>query len=569
MKKYSFKSWHSLLGVMVLVAFVGCGGSSGSSTSQSSTSTASSGTQTVSAEDVTPGPGMSAWQPFSSRVTLQIPVYDRGVQGVPAIGENYWEDWIQENFGDRYNITVEFVPITRSDVLTSYSLLAAAQDLPTILMEYDFPKTAQWANDGYLTTYDLQEFANIAPTYYQTMVDNNLLTYSELNGDRYFVLAERPYYDTNYTFVSYYRQDWLTQVGYDSYPTTWAEEKEMLQAIIDAGICEHPLGGQMVTGAGVDQNYAFRTYPLDEEDWAVYGDYAIPALGNEANKKFLRRENEKYNLGFTDPEYFIIDTETAKANFVNGEAISYSGYISANVDFLNSFYATNPDADLRVNIQSTTPDPEGGTVPAFRANNPFGMMIGFSSMASADEIRAAMMYLEWMIQPDNLYTLQWGFEGDTYNTGSDGLPVSVNYNDYNGTHKQGYNNNKDYWCAVIESRDIGTIEDMIRTNSPQGLPKDFSQEIIDNYYAQKECADNGYAVSDCNFGVVIDSASEYQASLLSLYTEYRDRLTMCSPDEFDALYDQLAQEYADAGYSEIADERREAYEAGYSTHLSN
>ncbi|MBD5457917.1 MAG: hypothetical protein HDR27_05010, partial [Lachnospiraceae bacterium] len=56
--------------------------------------------------------------------------------------------------------------------MTDYALLAAADDLPTILMEYDYPKVAQWANDGYLTTYDLNEFAQVAPTYYQRMVDN-------------------------------------------------------------------------------------------------------------------------------------------------------------------------------------------------------------------------------------------------------------------------------------------------------------------------------------------------------------------------------------------------------------
>ena len=57
------------------------------------------------------------------------------------------------------------------------------------------------------------------------------------------------------------------------------------------------------------------------------------------------------------------------------------------MDVLDSFYAQNPDAKLAVKIQATTDDPEGGTVPAYRANNPFGMMIGFSSQASEDEIK--------------------------------------------------------------------------------------------------------------------------------------------------------------------------------------
>ena len=44
---------------------------------------------------------------------------------------------------------------------------------------------------------------------------------------------------------------------------------------------------------------------------------------------------------------------------------------------------------------------------------------------------------------------------------------------------------------------------------------------------------------------------------------------MCAPEEFDALYAQYAQEFLDAGYQEIIDERAAAWEAGNSTHLLN
>ncbi len=42
--------------------------------------------------------------------------------------------------------------------MTSYALLAADQNLPTILMEYDYPKVAQWADDGYLATFSMDDF---------------------------------------------------------------------------------------------------------------------------------------------------------------------------------------------------------------------------------------------------------------------------------------------------------------------------------------------------------------------------------------------------------------------------
>ena len=62
------------------------------------------------------------WEPFAETVTLRVPVYDRGAEGVPDVSNNYWTGWIQENFGDQYNIKVEYVPITRSDVMHPWIL---------------------------------------------------------------------------------------------------------------------------------------------------------------------------------------------------------------------------------------------------------------------------------------------------------------------------------------------------------------------------------------------------------------------------------------------------------------
>lgn len=506
--------------------------------------------------------------PFEAEVHLKIPVYDRGIEGVPTVSSNYWTKWVQENFGDKYNIKVEFVPINRSDVMTDYALMAAGQTLPTVLMEYDYPKVAQWANDGYLTTYDLDEFAKVAPTYYQSMVDNNQLGYTQMNGETFFALAERPYWDTGYTFQTFVRMDWLREVGYDYVPKLYSEFTDAMDKIVEAGLSEHPLGGAMITGVGSDQNYGFRNFPEDETEWAMYSSVTTNALGWEPAYKLLKRANEEYSKGYTNPEYYITDGESDKAAFINGDTFRYGGYMSANVDWLDAFYAQNPDAELVVDPIMTIVDEEGGTTPAYRADNPFGMIVCFSSMASEDEILAAWMYMEWLSQEDNLFTMQWGLEDENYTVNAEtGLPESVG--GYEGDHKQGYNNNKDYWCIVVEARNAGTIEQIIANIAPKGLPKDFTQEIIDNYYRRVETAEAGYASSDPIFSVAIEAEVEYSAQLQSLYKEYRDKLTMCAPEDFDAQYDELTQKYLDAGYQEVIDGRKDAYEAGNSTKLPN
>ena len=581
MKKKSLQKALALAvaAVMSLGTLAGCGSSETTTESAApAETTAESAAETTADAETTAateaasteaaaaeGGGMDSWEPFAENVTLQVPVYDRGVEGVPDVTNNYWTQWIQENFGDQYNVTVEFVPITRNDVMTDYALLASAGTLPTMLMEFDYPKLSQWANDGYLTAFDMNEFAAVAPTYYNRMIELNQLQYSAMEDNTYFVFAERPYSDTNYTYQVFVRMDWLEEVGYDHVPATREEYLDAMQKIMDAGICEHPDGAWMLTGnAGPDQNDAFRTYPLDEREWAMYGDYNIVAMSWDANKELLRAKNEEYSLGITNPEYYVTDTETAKANFVNGNSYWYGGYISGNMDFLTAFYEQNPDGKLAIQPA----DYLYGSSCAYRAENPFGIIVGFSSTATEDEIRAAWMYLEWMSQEDILFTLQWGIEGENYTLDGDGNPVSTG--DYNGESKQGYNNNADYVCPVTASRIIGDPEADVRASFPSDLPQteELVAQILEYYNTRVEQAAEGLAIVPCMFATVIEAEAGYRDSLASLYVQYRDELTMCDPDEFDALYDQRAQEYLDAGYQEIIDERGAAYDNGLTTKLA-
>ena len=55
--------------------------------------------------------GMAAWAPFEETVTITVPVYDRSKAGYPAVDDNYWTQWIQTEFGDKWNIKVSYVAI--------------------------------------------------------------------------------------------------------------------------------------------------------------------------------------------------------------------------------------------------------------------------------------------------------------------------------------------------------------------------------------------------------------------------------------------------------------------------
>lgn len=558
----------SLIGTMAITMLAGCGSEQSAQTEANTTEAATEKTteaepiKEVEEVEVKEEAGMASWTKFDQTVTLQVPVYDRG--GEVDVTNNYWTKWIQENFGDTYNINVEYVAIPRGDVLNAYANLANSGSLPTILMEYDFPKQAQWADDGYLQELDLDQLAQIAPTYYQMIVDQGNLQNTALNGTTYFALAERPYWNNTYNYATFYRADWLEQLGLE-YPQTFADRVNVYKAIKDAGLCDYPAGGSKIAGAGVDQNYGFRTYPQDEYTWATTGDYAIPALSTEAQKKLIKRENQLFNDGYLNPEFYTRETTDNEADFIAGKCFEYRAYIAPSIAVLDSFYEQNSDAKLAIAVCPGLVVDDEGVSNSYRPNNGFGMMVSFSATAKPEEVKAGMMYMEWLMQPENLFTFQYGFEGETFDY-VDGLPVM---RDLTGTEYAMANNNKDYFCIVVESKTLGEIEKDVKLNAPVNYPDsdDFYTQLLQNYSGMVAMADSGYVNSDCNFAVAITAVTDYQQVLLDKYSEYRTKLTTCSPDEFDSLYEQYSQEYLDAGYQAVIDERGEAYKNGYTSKL--
>ncbi len=512
----------------------------------------------------------TTWESFAEKVTITVPVYDRAKAGYPPVDNNYWTQWIQKEFGDKYNIDVQYVAIPRGDVMTTYNLLIADKKTPTIMMEYDYPKVAEWAATGAMRTIDLEAFKAIAPNYYQSMIDNNQLGYTDIGGETFFVLSERPYYQTEFTFVNFVRLDWLEAVG-KTLPTTYAEHIEAMDAIIAAGLTDKAPLGLTIPAAANSGSHGFRKVPLNEKEWAIHSSLGTTDFTWYPTQERMRRLNAEYNKGWYSEEFDLGAADLGgnatdmQADFINGKLYQYGAYIAANMDWLKSFYEVNPDAKLAVASALAGIDPETSPELVIRAGNPFGMIVGFSALASEDEVKAAWMLMEWMHNPEVLFVLENGVEGVTYEMGADGQPVV--YGDYMGEEMLNHNMNIDMTCLVHASKIMGTPEETIKVMAPQGLPQDFTDEIIANYYDLQAAADAGRAISDPMFSVIIESEAEYSATLLSLYKEYFVKLVKCDPAEFDGLYAQFAQEFLDAGYQEIIDERGVAYDAGQTTTL--
>lgn len=549
MKKNAMQKMFAaaLVGVMATSVLAGCGNDKGSS-----------------------GSGGTAAEAFKERVTLNIPVYQRPTpNGAADAGSNYWTDWIQKEFGDKYNIEVNFKDwvIPRGQENEMYAQWASVQKLPTVCYEYDYPDLTLYESEGYLAEYDVDWFKSIAPTYWAAMEANGLDEFTKINGRNVLLIGTRPYGQTNYQFVTFYRKDWVEAAGYDTYPTDPTELLNLYAKIKELGLSKDPngyiLGGTRIEGNGVDQNYAYRSYPQDKELWATTGDYVVPALPTEAQKKLLQWNNKLYNLGYIDKEYNTKTPDYAVSDFVSGKCFTYACYSTNNNDVLDQFYAANPGAKLGIVVNPGPTTYSDGTTTGFRPNSIFGQYIGFSASATDDEKKAFAMYLEWMSQPDVLFTLQWGEEGVNFNY-EDGVPKSIPVDQQPSDKVTGHNSNVDMWCLVTATASLGSVDNDIMAITPLGYPDSdqFFQDIKANYEGQLACYNAGMASPDCSFTVTIEANAKYNETLYTKYATLRDQIVMGSEADFEKNYEAAKKEYLDSGYQAIIDEKKAAFDAG-------
>lgn len=546
MKKIRAKQLSLALALTLsLGIFAGCaGGSSSSESKQSSSSKVDSSSAAAVA-------GVEGFAPFEKQVEIQIPVYDRNVEGLPAVDDNYWTKWVQTQFGDKYNVKVTYVAIPRTDEVTKMNMLIASGDAPSIIFHYDYPAAVAYADQGALAEIDMEQFKQIAPTYYSNMESYKVLDYTKLNGKDTFIAAVRP---LSYNWTTLIRQDWIDAVNMKM-PTNYKEYTALLDAWLAAGLCDYPITKQLPTTGYVPENYLYRDFPVEESEMALYSDLTVASLSWKPTYEYLKRSNAEYNKGYYSKEYYLdTDGTQMKADFIAGKAGIYGNYLASDADYIKGLLENNPNAKVAsINPYHAVDE---GQVPAGREMWPFGLLIGFSSENSEDETKAAQMYLEWMAQPDNLFTLQNGVEGKTYTLDDKGLPVMQAYD---GEERLNYGNNKDMYALVIEGRDYGSEEANLQVQINTYAPKGMEYLIEDNYKYTQDT--KKYWQRDFLFPSSIASVTEYKATLLSKWQEDCVKLTICKPSEFEDLYTTLTDEYLKAGYQTILDERKSAYEA--------
>lgn len=537
---------------MTTTLLAGCGGSgSSAAASESAESTTSEASSEASTGEAAASGSYTDYSAgFPERVTIQIPVYDRGFENW-NVADNYYTQWVQQEFGEKYNVDVEYVAISRSNEVTDYMQMIAAGTAPDIIMHYDMPQAVSYYDEGAMQDIDYDELAFYAPTYWAKMQET-IETYGTIDDHQAFIFAERdPYY---YNWVTLIRKDWCDQVGMEV-PTTWEELQEVLAAWQEAGLGTY--NHELIIGS-FTYFYPWIEEGTTDEELALYLDLNVAPFTWSATKNYLRAFNEMYNAGTLDPNFYLTtDDAMEKGKFVSGECGTYSFYMSNGTDVFTSLLANDPDAEVAI-LNSTPSIVAEGYTPYYYEYPSYGMIMGINSQSTDEERAAVYMFLEWLSQPENLTYMQYGVEGETYTVGEDGINTLVA--DYTGEAALSQNQNKDYWCLVVESITYGDEEMDLTANKSLLAPAGYEDLIQQSYDMCKANEDAGL-ISPI-FTSVVESSADYTADLKALWQEAYVACITAAPEDFDATYEEYCQEYLDAGYQDILDEKQELIDAG-------
>ncbi|MBQ3080610.1 MAG: hypothetical protein IJC48_11540 [Clostridia bacterium] len=489
-------------------------------------------------------------------LTLRVEVFDRSIAGLNI--EDCWQlRYAQEKFGDPNGIKLEFVPVSRweeGDILTTQISGQTAADI-CVTYNGDLVNSLI-ADDGVKVLDDL------IAEYGQNIVaflGENLLSYGAQDHDndgvkdQFTIPARRISVVNQGAFV---RSDWLAELGMEE-PTSIDELEEYLYAAKDAN-----LGGEMTipfSYAIFESNpmFAMRYYisaflnfsEISEEDWFAYKDNPEMLPGA---KEAFQLFNKWYHDGILY-ENFAVDTDSTI-----GDTYMTQGYFGYFLQQYDQPWRTdkNYQSEMAKNVEGAEWIPVNAWANIYDGKtyhdnyDAAGLTVFIPGWVSDEVAAAAIKYLDWMCQPENMFALQNGTEGINYaGLNEDGLPIGAvtteNVPDENKLHAgdvafmaNGYYFGDDAKNAAYVALSFPGYEDVV---------------------ARSVIYSNTDAWTQISFTVPIEAATDYSATVITKQNELIAQTISCDPANFDAVWDEYIQAILDAGADKVIEAYRQAY----------
>jgi len=479
------------------------------------------------------------------RITLKVELFDRNntPAGEPPITDNFMTKYIQENFGDPNNIDVEFVTVPRAEEVDKLNVLMASNSAPDIIFTYNKPTVQNYAKSGGLA--DLGPIIDAHGPNLKKVLGPSL-PYGVFEGKQFAIPALRVIQSQTTTFI---RKDWLDKLNLPLPETT-----EQFVDTMRAFKAKDPgnTGGKVIPYA---YTTVFHTMPLVNSfwKWDEISDqelYAVPRWLQPGSKDGYRLLNQMYNEGLLDPDFALNDgfSQTFAQQVVNG--IAGAATPNTNEPVYNGYYenlkANDPDAVLEAIDPFSTPD---GKHP-----KPIYEPIGAYIMvpASSKNAEAAVKYLNWMADPQNILVLQNGQEGVSYEMSEEGLPVLLNTPEAQNLLYNYYD-----YCIILNGKYI-SLDDPNKNIAANAFDLDFKDFTVNSIQAG---TNDGYTIPRVDLPV--EAEIKYAKILEDFEQEMLTKIVTAKPEQFDQVYDAQVEEFMAMGGKAVMDEKMAAYEEFY------
>lgn len=504
-----------------------------------------------SSKSETQGSGSSDSGGSKEKVTLKVEVFDRGNSPTGyTITDNYWTNWIQENFGDSRGIQVQYVPVPRSEEVEKLNvLMASGGSVPDIVFTYDTNTFNRYAKQEGLT--DLSELLEQYGPNLKKLLGDEVLSYGQYDGKQYAIPAKRT---QTGKYASFIRQDWLDKLGLPV-PQNADELYETLKAFKEKD--PGGTGGQVIPMGMSIASAQYETLlwsfikPLTEEERYTLtqqlgaNDYPTLLPGFKEGLQYM---NKLYNEGLMSRD-FGLDKDRKKL----GEDIATGKVGFFSEDDINIFYENGTYASLQNNVAGAVIEPvdvykneEGIFAKPQYAPNGLYIMIPKSSERAVE----AIQYLDWMAQEDVLFTLQNGIEGENYEL-VDGIPVMKNDQTQEALNRM-YNFGD--MTIVSNGKQFGSLEKNLKARAYQ-----FPERFLEQVTKAQQIA-NTDTIPLVLMPRPIEAQTKYGTALLDKFNELIVKTTMAKPEQFESEYKSMLEDYMRNGGQAILDERKAVYE---------
>lgn len=493
------------------------------------------------------GSGTAGSTKPAAPVTISVEIFDRSnaPEGGGTVTDNYVTRYIADNFSKNTNISINWVPIPRSQEVDKLQVLMAGGTAPDICFTYDKNIMFNYAKNGGLTEIT-DELLNKNGPNLRKYLGDNVLDYGKYSGKQFSIVAKRAMLAEHNSWI---RKDLLDKLGLKM-PTTTQELYEVLKTVKEKD--PGNVGKDKVVAFGMHgsttgtarMNYlhlllSFADPNASEEDYNVLPDFAFS--GAKEGLKFI---NKMYNEGMISKDFALDDTSKKfNEDVTMGRTVFFT-------EDVNKPLGSAADG-LLSNLQKNVPDAKLVPIDVFKNSagkyrksiySPAGMyiMIPKTSKNPAEAIK----YLDWMSQ--NFLSLRYGAEGVHYKI-QDEIPVVID------TAKSA----KDLWTAVdifllVNGTELGSLEKNIKAEAARKAPhQDLAVQGIN--IALKD------GISKLGFDVPIEAEMKNGGNLKKIEQELIIKSIAAKPEDFEKTYEEINKKWLSSGGQQVIDEKRVAY----------